>query len=267
MSTLSELAHPRRSVDRVCMNYLKTAVGFAVASVAAVLLLLALPSVSQANEPSQTELPASTVVNSPVTEQVQEAVTIPFYRPPAVPPLPFSRPMVGPVIKRPVIDDVNTRTTAFIPVTDKFMPDFEMPDEDKWIRVDLSEQMLFAYESGVPTRAFIISSGLPRTPTVTGEFRIRVKVRSQTMSGGDPALGNAYSLPNVEWVQYFYEDYGFHGTYWHDNFGNPMSHGCINMTNSDAKWLFDWAGPTWAGERVWQRPTDEDPGTLVIVHE
>jgi lipoprotein-anchoring transpeptidase ErfK/SrfK len=199
--------------------------------------------------------------NAPVTDQVKEAVTIPFYRPPAVPPLPFSRPMVGPVIKRPIIDDVNTRTTAFIPVADKFVPDFEMPDEDKWIRVDLSEQMLFAYESGVPTRAFIISSGLPRTPTVTGEFRIRVKVRSQTMSGGDPELGNDYSLPNVEWVQYFYEDYGFHGTYWHNNFGNPMSHGCVNMTNADAKWLFDWAGPTWAGERVWQRPTED---TLVI---
>ncbi len=272
MSTPSELAHPQRSVDRVCLNYLKPVVGFAVASFVAVLLLLAFPSVSQANDPSQTELAASAVVNSavansPVADQVQEAVTIPFYRPPAVPPLPFSRPMVGPLIKRPIVDDVNTRTTAFIPATDKFMPDFEMPDEDKWIRVDLSGQMLFAYESGAPTRAFIISSGLPRTPTVTGEFRIRVKVRSQTMSGGNPELGNAYSLPNVEWVQYFYEDYGFHGTYWHNNFGNPMSHGCINMTNADAKWLFDWAGPTWAGERVWQRPTDEDPGTLVIVHE
>jgi lipoprotein-anchoring transpeptidase ErfK/SrfK len=116
-------------------------------------------------------------------------------------------------------------------------------------------------------RAFTISSGLPRTPTVTGEFRIRMKVRSQTMSGGDPALGNDYSLPNVEWVQYFYRDYGFHGTYWHKDFGRPKSHGCINMTNADAKWLFDWAGPHWEDRGVWQRSTTENPGTIVIVHE
>ena len=271
MSILPMLSRPRKSTTLDHPNIFRSTIGFVSAGLIALVMMLALPSMGQANDPSQAGQVASAaagpnVVNLTVAEQV-EAVTIPFYRPPAVPPLPFSRPMVGPVIKRPVIDDVNTRTTAFIPVADKFMPDFEMPDEDKWIRVDLSEQMLFAYESGVPTRAFIVSSGLPRTPTVTGEFRIRVKVRSQTMSGGDPALGNDYSLPNVEWVQYFYEDYGFHGTYWHNNFGNPMSHGCVNMTNADAEWLFDWAGPTWAGERVWQRPTDEDPGTLVIVHE
>ena len=248
-----------------------------VAGVVALALMLAMPSVSQANDPAQTGPMASvsagpsvattSVATTGDADHVPEAVTIPFYRPPAMPPLPFSRPMVGPLIKRPVLDDINTRTTAFIPASDKFMPDFEMPGEEKWIRVDLSDQMLVAYESGVPVRAFTISSGLPRTPTVTGEFRIRVKVRSQTMSGGDPALGNDYSLPNVEWVQYFYEDYGFHGTYWHNNFGNPMSHGCVNMTNADARWLFDWAGPAWNGERVWQRPTDENPGTLVIVHE
>ena len=250
----------------------RSSLNLLVAVFAALALMLAMPSVSQANDPAQTGPVASvsagpSVATTGVADHVQEAVTIPFYRPPSMPPLPFSRPMVGPLIKRPVVDDINTRTTAFIPASDKFMPDFEMPDEEKWIRVDLSDQMLIAYESGVPIRAFTISSGLPRTPTVTGEFRIRVKVRSQTMTGGDPALGNYYALPNVEWVQYFYEDYGFHGTYWHNNFGHPMSHGCVNMTNADARWLFDWAGPAWNGERVWQRPTDENPGTLVIVHE
>ncbi|MEZ4610073.1 MAG: L,D-transpeptidase [Caldilineaceae bacterium] len=91
-------------------------------------------------------------------------------------------------------------------------PDFPIPDEERWIRVDLSEQTLIAYERNKPVRAFIISSGLPGTPTVTGEFRIRAKVRSQTMSGGSEELGTYYSLPNVQWVQYFYEDYGFHGS-------------------------------------------------------
>ena len=138
---------------------------------------------------------------------------------------------------------------------------------EKWIDVDLSEQRVVAYEGGQAVRAFIVSTGLPATPTVQGQFRIRMKVRSQTMAGGSAQYGY-YNLPNVEWVQYFYADYAFHGTYWHNNFGQPMSHGCVNMTNDDARWLFEWAGPTWqAAGPVWQKPTDPSLGTLVVVHE
>ncbi|MBX3000856.1 MAG: L,D-transpeptidase [Caldilineaceae bacterium] len=128
---------------------------------------------------------------------------------------------------------------------------------EKWIDVDLSEQKVTAFEGSQAIRTFIISSGLPGTPTVTGTFRIRAKVRSQTMSGP------GYSLPNVEWVQYFFSDYAFHGAYWHNNFGNPMSRGCINMTNEDAKWLFDWTGPEWNGTPWMHVPAGE--GTLVVV--
>jgi lipoprotein-anchoring transpeptidase ErfK/SrfK len=131
--------------------------------------------------------------------------------------------------------------------------------DEKWIDVDLSEQTVTAFEGSLPIRTFIISSGLPGTPTVTGTFRIRAKVRSQTMSGP------GYSLPNVEWVQYFFSDYAFHGAYWHNNFGNPMSRGCINMTNEDAKWLFEWTSPGWNGT-PWMHVTAGE-GTLVIVHE
>lgn len=130
---------------------------------------------------------------------------------------------------------------------------------EKWIDVDLSQQQVTAFEGSRAVRTFTISSGLPGTPTVTGTFRIRAKVRSQTMSGP------GYSLPNVEWVQYFFSDYAFHGAYWHNNFGNPMSHGCINMTNDDAKWLFEWTGPDWNGTPWMHVPTGE--GTLVVVHE
>lgn len=195
--------------------------------------------------------------------------TIGFSRASSMPPLPFRAPLVGPVIKETSWDWalVDEWTTAFLPDPAKVKLDFEMPDENKWIYVNLSEQTVVAFERGKPIRAFVISSGLPGTPTVTGEFRIRMKVRKQTMSGGDPELGNDYNLDNVQWVQYFYEDYGFHGTYWHKNFGHPMSHGCVNMTNADAKWLFDWAGPAWDGHSVWQRTTEDDPGTLVIVQK
>jgi len=181
-----------------------------------------------------------------------------------LPPLPFQSPQVGPLIKRAYSDDVEMRTTAFMPqqaTLDRLTP-IDLPaDEARWIRVDLSEQVVLAYEGEKAVRAFVVSSGLPRTPTVLGEFRIRTKVKEQVMSGPD------YYLPGVKWVQYFYAGYSFHGTYWHNNFGQPMSHGCLNMTNADAKWLFDFAGPTWDGKTIWFNSTQTNPGTLVIVTE
>ncbi|MCW5876517.1 MAG: L,D-transpeptidase [Anaerolineales bacterium] len=106
---------------------------------------------------------------------------------------------------------------------------------ERWIEVNLSTQTLTAYEGRNQVRSFIISSGRPRTPTVTGEFRIWIKVRMQDMSGP------GYYIRNVPWVMFFHGDYGIHGTWWHTNFGTPMSAGCVNMTEADAKWLFDWA--------------------------
>lgn len=136
----------------------------------------------------------------------------------------------------------------------------------KWIEVNLTEQKTYAWEGDQLAGEFLISSGLPGTPTVQGVFRMRVRTRSQTMSGGDRAAGTYYSLPNVEWVQYFFEDYSFHGTYWHNNFGNPMSHGCVNMTNEDAEWLFRWSMPEYADETNWLRASG-DNAVLVYIHE
>ena len=197
----------------------------------------------------------------------QLPITATLPRPVAKPPLPFAAPQVGPLIKRAPMDDIENRTTAFLPTRAQLarLSSIEVPTEDRWIRVDLSEQVVIVYEDGRAIRGFVISSGLPRTPTVLGEYRIRTKVRAQTMSGGSGA--GYYSLPNVQWVQYFYADYSFHSTYWHSDFGRPKSHGCINMTNADAKWLFDWAGPVWDGKTTWFRSSPDNLGTLVIVHE
>ena len=105
----------------------------------------------------------------------------------------------------------------------------------RWIEVNLTEQRTYAWEGDVLVNSFIVSTGTWATPTVTGTFQIWNKTRIQTMSGP------GYSLPNVPWVMYFYKDYGFHGTYWHNNFGTPMSHGCVNLTMSDSEWLYNWA--------------------------
>jgi len=110
-----------------------------------------------------------------------------------------------------------------------------MVGQGREIVVDLSNSRVYAYENGILMYETVSSNGLPATPTVQGSFTVQSKVRSQTMSGP------GYWLPNVEWVLYFYQGYALHGTYWHDNFGQPMSHGCVNLTNDDARWFYDFA--------------------------
>jgi lipoprotein-anchoring transpeptidase ErfK/SrfK len=112
---------------------------------------------------------------------------------------------------------------------------------ERWIDVDLSSQRAVAYEGTTEVRRFIISSGVARTPTVTGSFAIYAKTPLQDMSGGSRAAGDYYFQADVPWVQYFYDGYSFHGAYWHNNFGRPTGHGCINMRIGDAEWLYGWS--------------------------
>ncbi len=114
----------------------------------------------------------------------------------------------------------------------------------RWIDVDLSQQMLYAYEGDTVVASFLVSTGVWAFPTVTGQFHIYIKLVSTLM------VGDGYYLPNVPYTMYFYKGYGIHGTYWHNNFGHPMSHGCVNMYTPDAEWLFYWASE----------------GTLVNIH-
>lgn len=135
----------------------------------------------------------------------------------------------------------------------------------KWIEVDLSDQTLIAWENGEKKYEFIISSGKPWTPTVIGEYQIWIKLRFANMKGGSKEMGDYYFLPNVPFVMYFYKGYGLHGTYWHNNFGTPMSHGCVNMKTEDAEKIFEWVGPDMQGKSVIQA-TPDNPGTKVVVH-
>lgn len=126
----------------------------------------------------------------------------------------------------------------------------ETVDDNKWIETDLSEQRLYLKENGNVVNSFLISTG-KWSPTPKGEWRIWIKLTSTRMVGGSKALGTYYNLPNVPYVMYYDRGYGVHGAYWHNNFGNPMSHGCTNMKQEEAKIVFDWASV----------------GTRVIVHE
>ena len=121
---------------------------------------------------------------------------------------------------------------------------YEPTDEDappapsnrgKSILVSISSQRIYAYENGELVHSHITSTGLPDTPTVLGDYSVYVKYAADDMSGPD------YFLPQVPWTMYFYQGYAIHGTYWHNSFGRPMSHGCVNLPVEEAKWFYDFA--------------------------
>ncbi len=148
-------------------------------------------------------------------------------------------------------------------VTAHARPDGVAPGE-KWIEVDLYEQTLAAYEGDRMVYATLVSSGLARWPTPTGLSRIWAKAVSSKMSGRD-GYPDYYFLQDVPWIMYFNGDVALHGAYWHDRFGAPHSHGCVNLSPKDALWLFNWTTPS-AGPNNWTLPKLENPGTWVWVH-
>jgi LysM repeat protein len=121
-----------------------------------------------------------------------------------------------------------------VPVNNPPPPPAEAAGGKRFV-VDLSDQMLYAYEGDSMVRSTLISSGTWRTPTVTGTFYIYARYVAARMRGP------GYDLANVPYTQYFYKGYGLHGTYWHNNFGTPMSHGCVNMPTPEAEWAYNWA--------------------------
>lgn len=140
----------------------------------------------------------------------------------------------------------------------------DVPFADKFVEVSLENQTLTAYEGDQVVMHTTVSTGLPSgeplangVPSVTprGNFNIQVKMPVRHMGNGDLTDNiYAYELPGVPWVSFFHETgVGFHGTYWHDNFGREMSHGCVNMRMEEAKWLFRWLNPI-SEPHEWLRP-------------
>ena len=159
-------------------------------------------------------------------------------------PTPTATPTSSPT---PYPTDTPLPTPVYVEENYVYEPG-ELPKvskKERWIDVDLSSQSVSAYEGKNSVNTFIVSTGTWQHPTVTGQFHIYVKYRYTDMAGP------GYYLPDVPYTMYFYDGYGLHGTYWHSNFGTPMSHGCINLRTEDAAWLYNWA----------------DVGTLVNVHE
>ena len=179
------------------------------------------PTFTATYTPTETYTPTVTFTNTPSPTNTV---------PPTVTPVPTNT-------------FVPTRTPRPVPTAIPYNPNPGSAGE-RWIDVNLSQQMLYAYEGNTVVASFLVSTGVPAFPTVTGQYHIYIKLVSTLMAG------DGYYLPDVPYTMYFYKGYGIHGTYWHHNFGHPMSHGCVNMYTPDAEWMFYWASV----------------GTLVNVH-
>ena len=166
-------------------------------------------------------------------------------------------------------------------ITEPGPPPQGLGESERYIDVDLSTQTLVAYEGARPVYATLISSGKYSKikdkdhSTPTGEWRIREKHITTTMDGDGTAAGDLpYSIEDVPFVQYYFRSFALHAAFWHSNFGVQMSHGCVNLSPLDAKWLFFFTGPNlpegfhgvWANKDE-PTPTPALTGSRVIVHD
>jgi hypothetical protein len=141
---------------------------------------------------------------------------------------------------------------------------------ERWIDVDLKRQVLTAYAGTEPVFSTVVSTGRgpddAENATPKGIFRIWVKLTTSDMDNlEDENASRYYSMQSVPWVMYFHKGYGLHGAFWHDDFGQVRSHGCVNLAPRDAQSLFEFAGPHLPAGWTAVFPTEYDLGTLVQV--
>jgi len=186
-----------------------------------------------------------------------------------------------------VTSELDSYLKYFVPASHlRPVPDEEMapispdvPEHEKRIEISINEQTFTAYEYNEPVYTAKISSGIPSrrlsendfpTATPLGRHRIFSKMPNKHMGSvtGNPDAEGGFSLPGVPWTCFFLNPggYALHGTYWHNNFGVQMSHGCVNMRNEDSKWLFRWSTPVFKtpieSQDDWERRGN---GTLVEI--
>ena len=186
------------------------------------------PAAFAGNAPEQSNAEGNSIALDTMNTRILPKQSLPIDKPlPAWTPTPTPPPTPTPTPTQPA-----SPRTLFNGSSTEF-------NEYRWIDVNLTTQIVTAYENGVAVFSTYGSTGKYGTPTVTGQFRIYYRLEAQNMSGYH--LGYDYYIPNVPYVQYFHGDYAFHGAYWHNNFGTPSSHGCVNLTPADAQWLYNFA--------------------------
>lgn len=183
------------------------------------------------NTPQPTLAP--TLVPTEMVMQLPTGTPMPL---PTETDLPSPEPTWSGSLSMDIVPDTPTSeaTTYSTPASDS-QTTYVPSGGERWIDVNLTQQMVYAYQGNTVVNSFLVSTGTWQYPTVTGQYHVYVKLPYTDMAGP------GYYLPNVPNTMYFYKGYGLHGTYWHHNFGTPMSHGCINLSIPDSQWLFNWA--------------------------
>lgn len=163
---------------------------------------------------------------------------------------------------------VNASHLRIIPAEEVSLLSPDVPAADKKLVINLEDQIVIAYEGDTPVQMMRCSAGIKsgqHSLTPTGSFTTDYKRPSRHMVNGNHAAANTYDLPGVPWVSFLNEDgISFHGTFWHNDFGKPRSHGCINLPSSAAKWVYRWTTPSvpYQDQTVYKRT-----GTLVEINE
>ena len=201
----------------------------------------------------ETSTPDFAVPDTPTI--ASDAINIAPVLAPQAPVSSVNIDLIGPV------EDTLIGPRLFVPVDESLLVHQPATPDEKWIEVDVTEQRVTAWEGNVPVMSFLTSTGLANTPTVIGEYNIYWKLESTVMAGP------GYYLPDVPYTMYFYGGYALHGAYWHDNFGQPMSHGCVNLSIDNSKELFEWADPVLPPGQTQVTATTDNPGTLVVTHK
>jgi hypothetical protein len=136
--------------------------------------------------------------------------------------------------------------------------------KERWIDVDLEEQTLVAYHGRTPVYVALVAAGVWKYPTPVGTFRIHRKMAEADMKA-EPSSDQAYRVDHVPWTMYFKGGYALHGAYWHNGFGHARSHGCINLSPTDARVIYHFTRP--ALPDGWTRldADDKHPGTVIRI--
>jgi len=201
------------------------------------------PAVTAAPLPSFSPTPLFSP--SPIFSSAPTASETPTVFPTEIAPLPTETPAAeaSPTLLVLPLDTpvLPSDTPVVLPPSDSPAPTPIPPAAggsfggERWVEVNLTQQMVYAWEGDTLAASFVVSTGTWQYPTVTGTYRVYARFKYTDMSGP------GYYLPDVPNTMYFYEGYALHGTYWHSNFGTPMSHGCVNLSIPDSEWLFNWA--------------------------
>ncbi|MBX7078058.1 MAG: L,D-transpeptidase [Nannocystaceae bacterium] len=151
-------------------------------------------------------------------------------------------------------------------IAERVAPPAGIADDERWLDIDVSQQVLVAYVGARPVYATLVSTGRRGHDTPEGSFRIERKVAERTMSSR-PGDDDPYAVDRVPWTAYFVGSYALHAAYWHGSFGERKSHGCVNLAPADARHLYAWTGPGVHPGYAEVLAAPQQPGSLVRIRD